>query len=194
MNNINLSSPTLFRYWHFSDLREKHDKMTRRSKNAPLLVLLLWTRWYFSVSAYSYSNTDASIRKSKVGNDLTPIHNMERLDTLNSGRRLFLSTLISGGIVAMVNPTNAMAADSSNKISTTGYTYGYGSGTTGTVAVSKKVGGLANKIRGICLHMVRDRWYIVGCLIRFVPRLIHPSNTLIFLLCHIRCRMNYKET
>ncbi len=128
--------------------------MTRRSRKSTLYVLLLWTRWYFLASGYSSS--EVSSRRLKSGGGLSQhapkqISEIERLES--SGRRMFLSTVLSLGGVSILAP-GAVAADFSSRGITTGN--GNSNGIPGTVAVSKKVGGLANKIRGICLHMVCD--------------------------------------
>ena len=65
-----------------------------------------------------------------------------------SSRRGFMSQVI--GIFSLAPAATAIESSNSKG--------GYGSGsiiTPGNVAVSKKVGGLANKIRGICVYMVR---------------------------------------
>jgi len=67
-----------------------------------------------------------------------------------SDRRRFFATAFAVGTIGL-NPHDALGVDFMGKFSSAGN----GNGMPSNGGVSKKVGGLANKIRGICLHMVR---------------------------------------
>ena len=136
--------------------------MSRKS-TISFVLLLLWTRWSFLVGAYSNRDTGITgrgtsgaprtVARESLGQEQM-IQEIDEIDQRkSSSRRLFMSQVV--GIFSVV-PAAIAIESSSNKASNT--MTGYGSGsiiTSGNVAVSKKVGGLANKIRGICLHMVR---------------------------------------
>lgn len=139
-------------------------------------IFFLWTRWAFLVHAYSHSDSGLSGRgvsnppRTKAKEKLNQQQMVEPTYELDqwkrSSRRVFMTQVM--GIFSVAPAAMAIDSFSSNSKSSNTMS-GYGSGSitpSGTVAVSKKVGGLANKIRGICLHMVRMR---TVCLF-FFPR------------------------
>lgn len=165
--------------------------MSRKS-TISFTLLLFWTRWPFLVGALSSRDTtgmagrDVSRHERTMARERLTQKQLQQQEMVSPmdpwksrGRRIFMSQII--GIFSVVPAATAIEF-SGNKATTTSMT-GYGSGniiTPGTVSVNKKVGGLATKIRGICLHMdelqrdlMQERWDLVqnypGQLRSYVP-------------------------
>ena len=136
--------------------------MKRRAiEQTPLLCLLMLitTRWYSRTLAFSTPDTpqrhDTSEFKAIVEEplNLLPALPGHESRTSLSDRRIFLSRMIGMGGLGVAAST-AMAAEMANGGGSKSTTYTSITNLPG-MGVSKRVGGLANKIRGICLYMVR---------------------------------------
>ena len=119
------------------------------SSRVSCILLILFSRWVSLVPAYS--KPGISSRRQKLEHSLNP--GVEKLGETGASdgldRRRFFSTMIGLGSIGMA-ASDSLALDFGSKFSSTGN----GGSTSSTPGVSKKAGGLANKIRGICLQMV----------------------------------------
>jgi hypothetical protein len=130
---------------------------------ASCILLILFSQWNCLTWAYSKPNLlgrrqtiteqqlklTPSVEKKQLG-DETELSEDGGLD-----RRRFFSTMIGLGSIGMAS-SNALAADFGMKLSSSTGTNGASKSNT-MGGVSKKAGGLANKIRGICIQMVGCR-------------------------------------